>query len=166
MTTFNKTCSIHFRHILNDACGSGEGSEVSGCGIYEDLTSGFFWVGSEDITIDKDIANGIVTITIPQGGCLNHFGGYLRHGDFNYNAGLFSDGFAIKIDNSANGIEVVFDARFYNITAAGTVSPSNPLTLNSAASLSSQVHEYAGGITLLAFDDMRARASAGGYIFA
>jgi hypothetical protein len=163
--SLSKTCSIVYRHLLPPNCGSGGGGENS-CGIYEDETAGVFWVGSEDITVTKDIPSGTVTFNIPENGCLAHWGIYWRHGDFNYSAGLFSDGCSVIVDNSANGPELAFDARFYNITAAGAVSPANPLTLNAPASLDIQYHEYAGGVTRMALNDMRARATAGGYLFA
>lgn len=165
MSDFNRTCSVLFRHLLPPDCGSGSGGSGD-CGTYQNEIVGFRWNGSEGITVEKDIPSGIITVTIPEGGCLANWSLYVRNADANYNAGNISGGVAVRIDNSANDVNLLYNTSFFSITSGLTIDQSNPLQLNAAVTLDPEVHEFSGGITLMCFDDISGRATNGGFLVA
>jgi hypothetical protein len=143
--------------LASAAGGGGGGNEVS----YNPVPMLTVW-GSPGIT--AAFASGTLTISIPANAVLRSGLIDLAVADATYNNGVVSQGFRILVNNFANNkifaIQPVLLAR----TAAGAVTPSNPLSYNTAVNLAASVDKFDTAEFGYVFPSVAANAPAGAVI--
>lgn len=137
-----------------------------------DLLSGKLKVtGSAGITATN--VAGTLTIIVPLDAALLNFEVDVEVADAVYTNGLISDGFRVKVDNSANNTvgnntnaSLAFTPIFMSRTSAGTITAGNPLQWNVAINTAIMTDQKAAGISSWIFPNIPSNASAGGFILA
>lgn len=130
-----------------------------GNGVTALCTSG---VDSGDVTK----SGGVVTITVPAGQNVIKLRCIVPVADCTYTSDARSNGFKIKVDNSANGETPAFNFEFLEYGTFGSASALAPMIYNSAINLSNKGSDEMTdtGIFSVFFWDIPSNAPNGGLI--
>lgn len=110
--------------------------------------------------------SGVVTITPPSGQRVAKIRCIVPVSDCVYTDGTRSNGFKIKIDNSANGETPGFNLEFLEYSTFGTATALAPMLYNSVINISNKISEEMNdsGVFSIMFYDIPSNAPNGGLI--